>query len=63
MTGRTKIMGKDFKKYVTLIPDDAEIYVGIGRNHSKCVDILGDIKNNRVILCNQSYIDDCREVR
>lgn len=62
MTKKKKILGKDFKKYVTLIPDDVEIWVGISEYHSPLRDILKDSKNNRAILVNQTYLDDCIEL-
>lgn len=62
MIERKKIMGKDFKRYATLIPDDVEVWVGIGKYQSRLVDILKDVKNNRVILVNHTYLDYCTEV-
>ena len=59
MTGKKKILAKDFKNYISLIPDDVEIWIGIGEFQSPIVDILKDIKENRVIIVNQTYIDDC----
>lgn len=58
---REKILGKELKHFVSLIPDEAEVWVGIGAYQSRSIDILKDIKNNRVIFVNQSYIDDCEE--
>lgn len=57
-----KILAKDFRKYMSLVPDDVEIWVGIGKYNSPLVDILKDGKNNRVILVNQTYLDDCIEL-
>jgi len=58
---REKILGKELKHFVSLIPDEAEVWVGIGAYQSRSIDILKDVKNNRVIFVNQSYIDDCEE--
>lgn len=58
-----KIIGKDLKKYVNLIPDDVEVWVGIGKYQSPLVDILKDKVGDRVIFVNQTYLDDCEEVK
>ena len=60
---REKILGKELKHFVSFIPDEAEVWVGIGAYQSRCIDILSDVKNNRVIFVNQSYIDDCEEMK
>lgn len=53
------VKGEVLKRVVELIPNDAEVYCGIGQFQSPVVEILKDEKQNRVLFVNQSYIDDC----
>ena len=60
---KKKITAKDFRKYFSLVPDDVEVWVGIGEYNSALVDILKDSKNNRVILVDKTYLEDCVELK
>lgn len=57
-----RITVKKFREYLSLVPDDVEVWVGIGQFQSPMVEMLKDVKDNKIIIVNQTYMDDCIEL-
>lgn len=52
---------KQLKGYLDMLPEDAEIILGMGKYESPLVDILKGISPNPNVVrfVNQTYLDDC----
>lgn len=53
---------KQLKGYLDMLPEDAEIILGMGKYESPLVDILKGINPNVVRFVNQTYLDDCEKL-
>lgn len=54
---------KELKEYLELVPDEAEIKLGIKKYESSLVDILkSPINDERVILVDETYLEDCKKI-
>lgn len=54
---------KELKEYLELVPDEAEIKLGIKKYESSLVDILkSPINDEHVILVDETYLEDCKEI-
>ena len=52
------------KEYLDMVPDDAEVILGIGEYEAPLVDILRSLGGHkRVRLVNQTYLDDCKIIK
>ena len=50
---------KQLKKYLEQCPDNAQVKIGIKQYESKLVDILKSPLNNRIVLVDHTYLEDC----
>ena len=54
---------KELKQYLDQCPEDAEVKIGIRNYESRLADILkSPISDERVLLVDESYLEDCKEV-
>lgn len=53
---------KELKQYLNMLPEEADIKLGIKNYESSLVDILkSPVNEGRVIFVDETYLEDCKK--